>query len=157
MDMKRIPLTQGKFAIVDDELFEWLNQWKWCAHKNRNTYYAERGGKGHIQMHREILGLTYGDGKLSDHINHNGLDNRQSNIRICTNAENLQNQRPQKDKTSKYKGVRWSKVAEKWRAYIKKNKKWSCLGYFANEIDAAKAYNRKAKELFGEFACPNFL
>lgn len=157
--MKRIPLTQGKFAIVDDELYEWLNQWKWFAQKDKYTYYAGRNvGKWPNQkmifMHRQILGLKYKDGKQTDHSNSNGLDNRQSNIRICTIAQNNQNRRCWKN--VKLKGVRWYKDIQKWRSRICYKGKFIHLGYFKNEIDAAKAYDKKAKELFGEFVHTNF-
>lgn len=154
--MKKIPLTHGKFAIVDDEDYEWLNQYKWCAVKIRNTYYAMRAEKGeHIAMHREILGLVKGDGKQTDHRNHNGLDNWRCNMRVCTHSQNQHNQRKQNG-TSKYKGVSWYKRDKKWRVCIQINERRICIGYFDNEIDAAKAYDTKAKELFGEFAYCNF-
>ena len=99
--MKHIPLTQGKVAIVDDKDYEYLNQWKWYAHKKGNTYYARRSinyklnGKKKtrtIQMHNIVLSKT-DVSKEIDHKNHNGLDNRLSNLRICTHAQNLANQR----------------------------------------------------------------
>lgn len=158
--MKTIPLTQGKFAIVDDEDYEWLNQWKWCADKIGKTYYAVRTinhklGKQMILMHRQILRLTKGDGKLTDHRNHNGLNNRKCNLRICTHNQNHQNRR--KPRTlNRYKGVSWHKPSKRWCAHIIHNKKYIHLGYFDNEIKAAKTYDKKAKELFGEFACLNF-
>ena len=76
---KKIKSTQGKFIIVDDDLFEELNQYNWCANRKGKTYYAERRGSGVIvYIHRQILNLKSGDGKIVDHINHNGLDNRRS-------------------------------------------------------------------------------
>ncbi len=156
--MKRIPLTQGKFALVDDEDFGWLNQHKWCVLKcDSGLWYATRG-KG-IFMHRAILGLKVGDGIKTDHRNHNGLDNRQENLRKCTNSENQHNQKPRLahlDCTSKYKGVSWLKNDQKWRVLMKCSGKWHYLGLFTSEINAAKAYDKKAKELFGEFAQTNF-
>ena len=86
-----------------------------------------------------------------DHINGNGLDYRKCNLRVCTHQQNLQNQRIQKG-VSKFKGVCWHKASQKWMAKIKHNYKTIYLGVFNNEIDAAKSYNKKAKELFGEFA-----
>lgn len=161
--MKQIPLTQGKFAIVDDEDYEWLNQWKWYARKHRNTFYAIRNTnqqsseRKHVRMHRLILGLRKGDGKTSDHKNGNGLDNRRKNLRICTKSQNSQNRLPLKNTSSKFKGVYWDKKGKIWRAGIQKNSKRIYLGCFKSEIEAAKAYDRKAKELFGEFALCNLM
>ncbi len=159
--MKRIPLTQGKYAIVDDEDFEGLSKYKWYALKGHKTYYAVRGvhrnkKRKMIFMHREILGLQPNDGTATDHINHNGLDNRRCKIRICTHAQNTHNRLPYKMFTSKYKGVSWDRTTKKWRAKIMFNYKNIHLGFFEDEIEAAKAYDKKAKELFGEFAYMNF-
>lgn len=158
--MKRINLTQNKVAIVDDQDYDWLSRRKWYAHKGTHGYYAVRNskkceGKKHlIRMHRAIMGLQYGDKQEIDHINHNGLDNRRCNLRVCTHRQNGYNQ-TSKTGSSKYKGVSWYKPYKKWESYIDTNGKRQKLGYFDNEIDAAKAYNDKAKELFGEFACLN--
>jgi len=155
---KRIPLTQGKFAIVDDEDYERLSRFKWYTGKSRNTFYAVRSvkimGKWITRkMDRDILNVPIGF--QVDHINRNGLDNRKVNLRTCTLAQNVRNRKTPKH-SSKYKGVSWFKITKKWRAYIYPNNKFISLGYFMNEIDAAKAYDNKAKELFGEFACLNF-
>ena len=156
--MKKIPLTQGKFVVVDDCDYDWLIRHKWYARKENRTYYAGRkSGKVISQMHREILGLKAGDKRQIDHINHNGLDNRRSNLRICSFAENHRNRQLNRRKhTSKYKGVCWYKAGCKWRAEIRCDYKLFFLGYFDSEIDAAKAYDRAARKLFGEFACLNF-
>lgn len=157
--MKRIPLTRGKFAIVDDEDYEWLMQWKWYASLNRGLWYAARQEQKGVNpkyscilMHRELLKPP--NGFEIDHHNNNSLDNRRFNLRICTHSNNLGNQKPQTGGSSKYKGVSWHKKNQKWRAQI--GKKRHSLGYFDNEIDAAKAYDKAAKELFGEFANVNF-
>tara|TARA_R110000824_G_scaffold396554_1_gene598108 strand:- start:1212 stop:1535 length:324 start_codon:yes stop_codon:yes gene_type:complete len=94
-------------------------------------------------------------GMQVDHINRNPLDNRKSNLRICTNAENSYNTGPQKNNTSGYKGVSWRKDAKKWTAYIGHAPK-SHLGYFDTPEEAAKARDAKAKELHGEYAHLNF-
>lgn len=110
-----------------------------------------------IYMHREILGLKKEDGIYSDHIDYNGLNNRRCNLRKCTNVENIRHQRCQtRNKSSKFKGVCWNKQEEKWQAYIYYNEKLVHLGRFNNEIEAAEAYDKKAIELFGEFASLNF-
>lgn len=159
--MKYIPLTQGKFAIVDDNMFDYLNQWKWYAIKCRYCFYAARSIGKHphqkqIRMHRVIMNTPKGMG--TDHRNHNGLDNKESNLRICTNAENQHNQTLQnnKKKTSKYKGMSWATKRKRWVVAIKLHNISIHIGYYHNEIEAAKSYDVKAKELFGEFACCNF-
>lgn len=169
--MKEIQLTQGKFALVDDEDFERLNQWKWFTHKDGDNFYAYRnsltvnGKRTCIIMHREILGLAKGDTKiLVDHINLIGTDNRRENLRTCTNAENLQNKRRYKNCKSQYKGVhvrdrmRFKKTTDEWvidkniRARIRLNGVLIHIGSFKTELEAAHAYNLKAIELFGVFA-----
>lgn len=159
--MREIKLTKGKVTIVNNADYYWLNRWKWHAVVcGRDNYYARRtvrlDGKNHyIYMHRLIMGMAEGDGKMVDHINHNGLDNRKSNLRLCNRSQNQHNSKARKG-TSKYKGVCWRRDEKKWEAKIwYKNKKYH-LGYFFNEIDATKAYDKKAKELHKEFACLNF-
>lgn len=106
-----------------------------------------------IRMHRLILGLT--DPKIQvDHINHNGLDNRRANLRIASPSQNSWNTRP-RGGTSRFKGVRLDHRRNVWTAQIGFQKKQIFIGVFKNEIDAAKAYNLKAVELFGERAYAN--
>lgn len=157
--MKRISLTQGKEALVDNADHNWLSQYRWCAHKSRHTFYAERGirihGKLHIlhvHMHRLILGLVPSDGKESDHIDGNGLNNQRSNLRMCSDLENAQNRRALKGCSSEYKGVCWHKGNRKWYARIKLSRGSKSLGLFDSEIEAALSYNRAAKNYFGEYA-----
>lgn len=168
--MKTIPLTRGQFATVDDEDFEFLNQWKWHAlPKDRSAtgFYAHRfaytpSGRKSVLMHRIILGIA--DTKTKgDHRDGDGLNNRKENLRIASSMENSRNQRKQVRKTSSiYKGVVFFKDGRQkpWRAFVQRSingkKKQHYLGVFASEIDAAKAYDAKAKELFGEFANLNF-
>ena len=149
-----IRLTQGKFAIVDEEDFERVNQYTWAAHKFNHTYYASRhatkDGKKALQLiHRFIMGEHH---EFIDHKNGEGLFNAKSNLRSCTKQENQMNQRSQINCTSIYKGVCWDKKCSKFMAYISKSNRRKHLGYFTDEIEAAKAYNKKAIELFGEFA-----
>jgi hypothetical protein len=152
---KLIPLTQGKLAIVDAEDYSRLNKLKWYANRAKRTYYARGTIKGtRVGMHRQIL--TAPPHLYVDHKNRNGLDNRKSNLRLCTHFQNQQNRRPSLNGKSKYKGVCWSKRHKKFRARITYNKKSFHLGLFDSEIDAAKAYDKKARELFGEFAYLNF-
>ena len=155
--MKRIPLTQSKYAIVDDEDYKVLKDYNWCAVKSKGTYYAQRygvinGKQVCVFMHREILGLKYKDGKLTDHRNGNGLDNRRFNLRVCTAAQNVWNRRS-KGK-SKYRGVR--KFYHRWQAKIQSCGRYTHLGMYASAKEAAKAYDKAAKEAYGEFAWTNF-
>ena len=155
--MKQIPLTQSKVALVDDGVFDELSRYKWHIHKIHNLYYAYRsvvnGPRKHtVLMHRHILGLQKGDGKQVDHINHVGTDNRRCNLRLCTYIQNQQNSSARKGCTSKYKGVYWNKGSNKWMARIKLNGKLIYLGIYRDEAIAARAYDRHAIKLFGEFA-----
>jgi hypothetical protein len=158
--MKQIPLTKGQIALVDDEDFEYLNQFKWCAVKARDTYYAIRSGydkgrKPQIKMHRFISELADSN-ILCDHKDGNGLNNQKHNLRVSNKSQNGMNRGPQKNGTSKYKGVSWFAKANKWMAKITINKKQMYIGCFNDIEDAAKAYDEKAKEIFGEFAWLNF-
>lgn len=138
-------------AFVDDEDFEKVNQYEWYANKNKHTFYARTliNGKA-IQMHNFIM-----NGKPIDHIDHDGLNNQKSNLRMATYSQNNMNKIPKVNGSSKFKGVTWYKEGNKWLAHIGINKKQINLGYFVSEIEAAQAYNNKARELFGEFAYLN--
>ncbi len=159
--MKEIKLTQGKVALVDDEDYEYLDQFKWQASKGLHTYYARRNGRLYngkritIRMHQEIM--HFPDNMLIDHIDHNGLNNQKHNLRVCTILQNQMNATGREDSNSIYKGVCWHKRIQKWRAQIHLNRRQKFLGYYKNEEDAAMAYNKKAKELFGEFAKLNII
>lgn len=160
--MKEITLTNGYIVAIDDNDFDWLNQWSWRGNKQTNgDVYAETdnyvGGKRIIvKMHRLIIGVT--DSKvLVDHVDGNGLNNQRNNLRPCTKSQNGMNRGTiRKNRLSKFKGVQWHKKGKKWVSEIVANKKKTYLGLFINEEDAAKAYDVKAKELHGEFANLNF-
>jgi hypothetical protein len=156
--MKLIRLTQGQFAQVDDADYDWLNQWKWRAKKSTNTYYAVRtdysNGKKTVGMGRVMLGLT--DSEVdAEHRDRNGLNNQRLNLRPATCQQNGINKSGY-SKSSQYKGVYYNKERRMFSAQIKYNYKSRHIGHFKSEIDAARAYDRKALELFGEFAYLNF-
>ena len=153
--MKLIPLTQGKFAQVDDEDFDDLNQYKWYAVKGKGfnpPYYARRrqfNGKG-IEMHQQLLGLQIGE--LGDHKDGDGLNNQRFNIRKCTFMQNKMNQRAKSNRLSKYKGVGYRSSRKIWTANITHEGVHYYLGSSKSEEVAALLYNQKAIELFKEFA-----
>lgn len=157
MSSEEIPLTKGFIAIVDGEDFETLNIHKWYAHMSRDNAYARRdtyinGKRGSIFMHRFLLGIS--DPKMQvDHINGNTLDNRRENLRAATNQQNNRNQLGIKsNNTSGYRGVHFYKRTKQFIAYIRKeNKKKKHLGYFSTAEEAAKAFDKAAKEMYGEF------
>jgi len=159
---KEIKLTQGKVVLVDDEDFEYLNQWKWCVRKDHNTFYALRRGiksegilwRKTILMHRDIISTP--KRKITDHINGNGLDNRKENLRICNHTESNRNRKLQKNNTSGYKGVHKIKFNE-YRAKIYINGKVKYLGTYNILEEAAKAYNEAALIHHGEFARLNII
>lgn len=162
--MREILLTQGKIALVDDEDFDRVNQYKWYAQKHpaNGRWYARRnesiaGTRTSLQMHRVIMGLEYGDPRQVDHKDReNTLDNRRQNLRV-TLGQNPQNQGLHKDNTSGFKGVTWSKHAKRWQSQIRANDKEIFLGRFPADAPelAAMAYDEAALSRFGEFAVTN--
>ena len=153
--VRRIPLTQGKFALVDADDYYRLAKFPWCALKGTTTFYAVRTrNRKQLMMHREIMRPPAG--LVVDHIDHNGLNNCKANLRLCTIAQNVHNSVAQAGSSSKYKGVHWHKGMRKWAVMIHFNEKRYRLGHFTDEIEAAKAYDKKAAELHGEFAYLNF-
>ena len=150
-----IPLTRGMVAIVCDCHAHLVTGYKWYANFNR-SYYATRNDYSDpdhpktIRMHRVIAGAK--DGEFVDHIHHNTLDNRCSELRICTDAENRRNRK----KIGKFIGVCFHKRIKKFQASIHYNGKQLCLGYFNTAEEAAKQRDKFAKIYYKEFATLNF-
>ncbi len=150
-DVRRIPLGDGHYAIVDAADYEWLSRYNW---RTQNGYAARRDKTRTTYMHREIMRPP--KGMMVDHINHVKWDNRRSNLRICTRQQNTHNNDKHAGSSSRFKGVGYSKDRGKWFAKIWFEGRRIWLGYFLDETEAAHAYDAKAVELFGEFAHLNF-
>jgi hypothetical protein len=158
---RRIPLTEGKFTIVDPADFYRLNNFYWLTCGKNDNLYAARlirtptGRLNTILMHKEILNAP--PGLLVDHRNTDSLDNRKANLRLATHSQNSCNSRRDKSNTySRFRGVSFSKRKQKWFAAIRANGKKIWLGYFDDEFSAALAYDRAAREYHREFARTNF-
>lgn len=164
--MKEIELTRGYKAIVDDEDYEKLSRYKWRVIIGRTTQYAERCEWDNKEkktitylIHREILGLDKCSNLQVDHVNHNGLDNRKENLRVCTRSQNSMNTQKTKPGKYGYKGVYLlgkSYRSKPFGAQLRYGDKRYQLGTFFTVEDAARAYDKKARELFGEYASCNF-
>lgn len=151
MTEEKIKLTKGGFVLVDNEDFEWLNQWKWYCQVSSGIKYAARRNKAQIiYMHRLILGTPHN--KSTDHINHNGLDNRKENLRVSDIVTNGYNRRLGKNNKSGMIGVSWNSQLKKWKVNIQANKKRVHLGYFKSKRKAFGTREEAKKKYFGEYA-----
>jgi hypothetical protein len=156
-----IILTQNQVALVSVHRFDELSRFKWQARwaKNTQSFYAtrtERRGNKRVTilMHRQILGLDYGDQRQGDHVKPNmTLDNRDENLRIADRNQQAHNKRKCAINTSGLKGVTFHKVTQKWLAQIAVNQKRIYLGVFSTKELAYEAYCKAARLHFGEFAC----
>lgn len=152
--MEEIQLTQGKVALVNDEDFEMLSHFKWCAVKWRHVYYAKAriGKNAWTTMHRFLMNAKKGE--IVDHINRNGLDNRRENLRITSYAINRLNSKLSSNNTSGFKGVYYSKPNKKWWAAlgsrIDGKLTMKCLGTFSTPEEASAAYQKAVREKYGE-------
>lgn len=159
--MRLIPLSQGKFAMVDDEDFEELMQFRWFAERQSRAtggdrWYArrtvrnpERTCRGTVSMHAVVFGAPY-----ADHADGDGLNNQRSNLRPASRSQNAANTLAKGQ--SGFKGVHWNKGIGRWQAQITIGKKHRHLGYFGGREDAALAYDAAARELYGAYAVINF-
>lgn len=155
----KIPLTKGKYCLIDREDYDLVSSYKWCV----SSYgYAVRGTRKMVNgksksfihyMHREIIGAPVG--LEVDHINGDKLDNRRSNLRVCTRQQNEWNKPANIRSKTGYKGVFWSKQARKYASWINTNGKIKHLGFYESSVEAAKAYDNAALMLHGEFARKN--
>lgn len=159
--LKLIELSQGLFASVDDEDFEELNRHKWCAIRTpTGRYYAVRNGsrmgnggrQKSVRMHCVTMGISG-----VDHRDNDGLNNQRSNLRPASHKQNIANT-GSRGGTSRYRGVSFAKAqkSKPWFAQILVDKKNKNLGYYASEIEAAKAYDIAALAYQGEYAYLNF-
>jgi DNA polymerase-1 len=159
---RRIPLTQGRYAIVDPDDYRHLSKHKWYAYPNGKTFYAARAAtingikKRYLPMHRAVLKVPAN--MFVDHINRNGLDNRKANLRPATHAQNSCNRAKRSNGTcaSKYKGVTARSERKSYQAQIRVNGNPIFLGSFRDEVQAAKAYDRAAKKYHCQYAVLNF-
>lgn len=150
--MKKLPLSQGKYALVDDEDFEFLNKWHWSYsrhHTSGGTVLRNDKGKM-IKLHRQIMGAK--SGQQVDHINRDRLDNRRSNLRFCDNSQNRANSKIRKDNQSGYAGVHFNKDKKKWQAILYFHSKKYFLGYFTDKNNAIKARQEAESKIFKDYA-----
>ncbi len=152
--MKKIKLTQGKYALIDDKDYKNISQYTWWSMKGAYTFYARTEVKRKcLLMHRIIMNAK--KGQIVDHRDGDGLDNRRKNLRIVTCQQNLWNWRNKHKGASKYKGVHWVKNCKKWRAQITHNSKVIYLGMSTNEKDMARAYDKAVEKYRGKMGVPN--
>jgi hypothetical protein len=148
--MIKIPLTQGQFALIDNQDYWLVKQFKWCAAHEHGLWYAKtRIGAAMPRMHQLLAGFPP---FALDHKNGDGLDNRRRNLRPATPSQNGANKKLSTNNMSGYKGVVWHKLCKKWCAFIKIKGAQLHLGVFTCKKDAARAYADAAKKHFGKFA-----
>lgn len=155
--MKKIKLTQGKYALVDDRDFDFLNQWKWFCHSRSGNHYVTRNlynkkNKTQKQIHMHRLIMNTPKDKIIDHIDGNGLNNQRKNLRICTQIENIKNQGKKSNNTSGFKGISLRKDTNKYRVRINVDNKCINLGNYTSKLKAYEVYCEACIKYHGEFA-----
>lgn len=154
--MKLIPLSQGRFAMVDDRDFEELSELKWsCSGKKTRPYAAAYSDGEWLYMHRVVAKPEAG--MFVDHRDGDTLNNQRSNLRCCQHRQNIRNSKISKRNKTGFKGVSFNTQKNRFVAHIKVNYRSKYLGYFNNARDAAAAYNRAAMKWFGAFSNLNVL
>lgn len=160
--MKRLKLVNNsKYILLDDYVHDIVKSFRWYVDKDMYPRYTEySNGKQNHLLHRfifdYILGIPRSKNQMIDHINGNKLDNRIKNLRVATSLQNVRNRPKEKCNQSGYKGVCPTRNKRNpWRAYISVRRKQIHLGYFKTKKEAAKAYDKKASELFKEYAFLN--
>ena len=147
--MKKIPLSNSdKVAIIDDEDFERVSRFTWRLGEHGYPIATVNGRRPNsiLRMHNFLVEI--------DHENRDKLDNQKKNLRVATRSQNMANRPPYKNNKSGYRGVR--KRGSFWRVNISKKGKQTFIGKFANILDAARAYDKAAREEYGKFAFTNF-
>lgn len=158
--MKFIPLTQGKTALIDDEDFELVSEYKWYPLSTSaglvyaNGYLLRNGHRSVVLMHRLLMNAQPGQG--IDHRNRNGLDNRRFNLRFATRSQNAINRISKRKASSRFKGVHWHKSNRKWVARVRYGKQEFHIGYFREEKAAALAYDAAVLKICPDYARLNF-
>ncbi len=155
--MKVIHLTQNKVTWLDNEDFERVNKYKWHANKKttgvfyayRKQWIPEKQKYITIIMHRFIMNCP--EDMEIDHIDHNGLNNQKSNLKICSHADNMRNIKVRRTSNSGFRGISWDKKNKKWRITICKEKKFYNRGRFTELEDAVKEHRKSFKEIFGYY------
>jgi len=147
--MKKIKLTKGKVAIVDDIDFELLSRYKWHVSYNKGLWYAKTGKRGPL-MHRLLMSPA--NGFIVDHVDGNGLNNVRSNLRVCTQAQNSRNRKIHKNSKSRVKGVTWREDRQKWRVRIGLDYRSIGLGHYNSKEEAVEAYKNGCQQYHKEFA-----
>lgn len=148
---EEISLTRGLVAVVDRDDYAPLSRFSWYALKCRSNYYAYRSsGNKKISMARQLLNPS--PGMVIDHINHDTLDNRRSNLRICTKSQNSRNRVNFNPKSkSGIRGVKWDARSRNWSATIYVSGKTLYLGHFRDKMEAAEAASKARLTYFGSY------
>ena len=157
--MKEIQLTKGQITLIDDEMFDRVNYFKWCALTHGDSFYAVSSivldGRYHfIYMHRLIMGFP---DSIIDHADGNKLNNQCYKLRYATKSQNSMNSKKMIGTSSMYKGVSWVPMRGRWLSQVVVNGSHYHIGYFTSEIDAGIAYNNEIIKYHGEFARLNLI